>query len=61
MTVREELIVNNIRGKLSVFNRDGPLEKLEGGGGGEFSSRRNFFSLSNSLHEFFLGRSMNIF
>ena len=51
MTVREELIVNNIRGKLSVFNRDGPLEKL--GGEGEFSSRRNFFSLSNSLYEFF--------
>ena len=25
----------------------------EGGGGGEFSSRRNFFSLSNSLYEFF--------
>ena len=35
--------------------RDGPLEKLlgRGGGGGEFSSRRNFFSLSNSLDEFF--------
>ena len=31
--------------------RDGPLEKL--GGGGEFSSRRNFFSSSNSLDEFF--------
>ena len=31
--------------------RDGPLEKLWGGG--EFSSCRNFFSLSNSLHEFF--------
>ena len=34
---------------------DGPLEKLWGGGeGGEFSSR-------NSLYEFFLGLSMNIF
>ena len=33
--------------------RDGPLEKLSGGGGGEFSSRRNFFSLSISLYEFF--------
>ena len=31
------------------------------GGGGEFSSRRNFFSLSNSLHEFLLDHSMNIF
>ena len=38
--------------------RGGPLEKLWGGG---FLSRRNFFSLSNSLYEFFLGRSMNIF
>ena len=26
-----------------------------GGGRGEFSSRRKFFSLSNSLHEYFLG------
>ena len=40
--------------------RDGPLENLLGGGG-EFSSRRNFFSLSNSLYEFFLGHSKNIF
>ena len=40
--------------------RDGPLEKLWGGGG-EFSSRRNFFSLSNSFYEVFLGHSMNIF
>ena len=29
-------------------------------GGGEFSSRRNFFSLSNSLYEFFSGPCMNI-
>ena len=29
------------------------LEKLWGGGGGEFLSPRNFFSLSNSLFEFF--------
>ena len=36
----------------TVSLRDGPLEKLWGGGG-EFSSRRNFFSLSNSLYEFF--------
>ena len=42
--------------------RDGSLEKLwlMGWRGGEFSSRRNFFSLSNSLYEFFLGHSMNI-
>ena len=29
-------------------------------GGGEFSSRRKFFWLSNSLYEFFLVDSMNI-
>ena len=40
--------------------RDGPLEKLWGGGGGEFSSCRNIFSLSNSLYEFFSGPCMNI-
>ena len=39
--------------------RDGPLEKLWGGGG--ISRGRNFFSLSNSLYEFFLGLSMIIF
>ena len=38
--------------------RDGPLEKLWGGG--ELSSRRNFFSLSNTLYEFFSGPCMNI-
>ena len=32
-----------------------------GRGGGEFSSSRNFFLLSNSLYEFILGHSMNIF
>ena len=36
-----------------VLLRDGPLEKLWGGGGGGFSSRRNLFSLSNSLYELF--------
>ena len=36
----------------TFFLRDGPLEKLWGGGG-EFSSRKNFFSLANSLYEFF--------
>ena len=39
--------------------RDGPLEKLWGEGG-EFSSRRNYLSFSNSLYELFLGHSMNI-
>ena len=32
--------------------RDGPLEKLWGEGGGELLSRRNVFSLSNSLYQF---------
>ena len=44
--------------------RDGPLETLGGGGGvggKEFSSRRNFFSLLNSVYEYFLGVSMNFF
>ena len=50
-----DMVIISVRTPL----RDGPLEKL-GGGGGEFSSRRNFFSLSNSLCEFFLGYSMNI-
>ena len=40
--------------------RDGPLEKLWEGGWG-ISSRRNFFSLSSSFYEFFLGHSMKIF
>ena len=44
-----------------VVFRDGQLKKLWGGGGGEFLSHMNVFSLSNSLYEFFLGRSMNIF
>ena len=33
---------------------------MRGGGGAGFSSRRNFFSLSDFLYEFFLGHSMNI-
>ena len=37
------------------------IRKVMGGGGGEFSNRGNFFSLANSLYEFFLGHSMNIF
>ena len=41
------------------FPKGRTIRKVMGGGGG-FSSRRNFFSLSNSLYEFFLGHSMNI-
>ena len=44
--------------RCSTRVRDGPFEKLWGEG--EFSSRRNFFSLSNSLYEFFSGPCMNI-
>ena len=39
--------------------RDGPLEKLWGGRG--IFKLQEFFSLSNSLYEFFLGHSVNIF
>ena len=42
--------------------RDGPLEKLWGGGEeGNFRAAGIFFLLSNSLYEYFLGHSMNIF
>ena len=39
--------------------RDGPLEKLWWGRG--IFEAQEFFSLSNSLYEFFWGHSMNIF
>ena len=37
----------------AVFKSKGPTIRKVMGGGAEFSSRRNFFSLSNSLYEFF--------
>ena len=40
------------------FPKGRTIRKVKGGGG--FSSRRNFFSLSNSLYEFFLGHTMNV-
>ena len=43
----------------NIILRDGPLEKLSGEWG--IFEPQEFFSLSNSLYEFFLGRSMNIF
>ena len=43
----------------STIFRDGPLEKLWWGWG--IFEPQEFFLLSNSLYEFFLGRSMNIF
>ena len=39
--------------------RNGPLEKLWGEWG--IFEPQEFFSLSNSMYEFFKGRSMNIF
>ena len=39
--------------------RDGPLEKLWGGRG--IFEPQEFFSLSNSFYEVFLGHSMNFF
>ena len=57
---KESVRINRVcDGFLSPGVRDGPLEKLWGGR--EFSSCKNFFSLSNSLHEFYLGHCMNIF
>ena len=45
-----------------VVNKGRTIRKVLGvGRGGEFSSRRNFFALPNSLYEFFLGHSRNIF
>ena len=40
----------------AYFHKGRAIRKV-GGGGGEFLSRRNFFSLSNSLYQFFLGHS----
>ena len=37
------IIVKTLRNTNVVVIRDGPLEKLWGGRGSEFSSRRNFF------------------
>ena len=46
------------------FSKGWTIRKVMGGGEGregEFSSCRNFFSLSNSLCEYFLGHGMNVF
>ena len=37
----------------SIGGKGRTIRKVMGGGRGEFSSSRNFFSLSNSLYEFF--------
>ena len=42
--------------------RKGPtIRKVMGGGGRGIFEPQEFFSLSNSLYEFFLGHSMSIF
>ena len=45
---------------MQILLTDRPLEKLWGRGGGEIFDPQEFFSLSNSLYEFFLGRSINM-
>ena len=49
---RRIFCMRDIRRNVLPKFRDGPLEKLWGSEG-KFSSRRNFFSFSNSLYEFF--------
>ena len=58
-----EVVSGTVQSQLKVWLRDGPLEKLWGGGGGLgiLVPQEFFFSLSNSLNEIFLDRSMNIF
>ena len=55
------IIVKTLRNTILVVIRDGPLEKLWGGKGIGIFEPQEFFSLSNSLYESFLGHSMNIF
>ena len=52
--------MSNLLACILACIRDGPLEKFRAGGRGIFEPQE-FFSLSSSLYEFFLGRSMNIF
>ena len=47
-----QVVSGTVQSQLKVWLRDGPLEKL-GGGGGIFEPQEFFFSLSNSLHEYF--------
>ena len=54
------LRINQVPQDMPLFSvRDGPLEKLWWAWG--LFEPQEFFLLSNSLYEFFLGRSMNIF
>ena len=55
-----EVVSGTVQSQLKVWLRDRPLEKLWGVGG-NFRAAGIFFSLSNSLNEIFLDRSMNIF
>ena len=59
-----EVVSGTVQSQLKVWLRDGPLEKLWGGGGGGglgIFEPQEFFSLSNFLNEILLDRSMNIF
>ena len=53
--------MSNLLACILACIRDGPLEKFRGGGGRGIFEPQEFFSLSSSSYEFFLGRSMNIF
>ena len=44
----------------SVAHKGQTIRKVMSGGGANFEPQE-FFSLSNSLYEFFVGHSMNIF
>ena len=46
-----------------LYNKGRTIRKIMGGGGGECSGNfsQEFFLLSNSLYEFFLGHRINIF
>ena len=56
LTIEEQLWLRDVTVMYKCVNNLGTdHEKSLFGGGGEFSSRRNFFSLSNSLYEFFWG------
>ena len=46
---------------LILYNKGRTIRKIMGGGRGILEPQEFFFLLLNSLYEFFLGHSMNIF